>query len=530
MSARLRILVSLVVVVIALAWPALADAHAFGRRYDLPMPLSLFIAGAAAAVALSFVVVAALVRVASGPHAYPRLNLLRWRLFRILSHSCVQTSLRVLSVALFVLVLLTGFYGMPVVKYNLAPTFVWIIWWVGLAYFCALIGDIWALINPWKIIFAWAERWFAAVSGGRRLSLRLPYPDWLGAYPAVAFYLAFSWMEHAYPGNVDPDNIARAALIYSAMTWTGMFLFGAQTWLRQAEVFSVIFSLFARFAPMEFRVSAVDACRVCANGECGGGAAGCINCFDCYSRAPPDARQWNLRPPAVGLASDRPVHASVLVFILLLLATLAFDGILETPLALDVLNALLESERLAPFASAVEAAGGDVLVVIVTIGLFALQAFFILTYFGFVQLVVLSLGQTRAPHPQTSAPQIACLFVLSLLPIAIAYHLAHYLSFFLINGQGIVALASDPFGFGWDLFGTAYYRIDIGIVDARFAWYSSVVAIVSGHLFAVYIAHIVALNHFRDLRLALRSQYPLLALMVGYTALSLWILAQPIVE
>jgi hypothetical protein len=124
---------------------------------------------------------------------------------------------------------------------------------------------------------------------------------------------------------------------------------------------------------------------------------------------------------------------------------------------------------------------------------------------------------------------MACLFVLSLLPIAIAYHLAHYISFFLINGQGIIALASDPFGFGWDLFGTAYYRIDIGIVDARFAWYSSVFAIVAGHLFAVYIAHIVALNHFRDIRLALRSQYPLLALMVGYTALSLWILAQPIV-
>lgn len=91
-------------------------------------------------------------------------------------------------------------------------------------------------------------------------------------------------------------------------------------------------------------------------------------------------------------------------------------------------------------------------------------------------------------------------------------------------------MASDPFGFGWNLFGTAYYRINIGIIDARFAWYNSVIAIVSGHVFAIYVAHIVALNFFQDIRLAWRSQYPLFVLMIGYTVLSLWILAQPIVE
>jgi hypothetical protein len=120
-------------------------------------------------------------------------------------------------------------------------------------------------------------------------------------------------------------------------------------------------------------------------------------------------------------------------------------------------------------------------------------------------------------------------FVLTLVPIAIAYHLAHYFSLLAIAGQFIIPLASDPFGHGWDLFGTTLYRVDIGVVDARFIWYLSVVAIVTGHMIAVWLAHVAALHVYRDPALVRRSQYPMLVLMVGYTMLSLWILAQPIV-
>jgi hypothetical protein len=108
--------------------------------------------------------------------------------------------------------------------------------------------------------------------------------------------------------------------------------------------------------------------------------------------------------------------------------------------------------------------------------------------------------------------------------------MAHYLTYLLTQGQLLIPLASDPFGFGWDLFGTADYRVDLNLVGARFAWYTAVAAIVIGHVIAVWVAHIVALRLFRSHAVALRSQYPMLALMVGYTAISLWILAQPIVE
>lgn len=125
---------------------------------------------------------------------------------------------------------------------------------------------------------------------------------------------------------------------------------------------------------------------------------------------------------------------------------------------------------------------------------------------------------------------LAGLFVLSLVPIAIAYHLAHYFSLLAVAGQFIIPLASDPFGYGWDLFGTTLYRIDIGIVDARFIWYLSVAAIVTGHMIAVWLAHMTASLVYAEPAMARRSQYPMLILMIGYTMLSLWILAQPIVE
>ena len=120
-------------------------------------------------------------------------------------------------------------------------------------------------------------------------------------------------------------------------------------------------------------------------------------------------------------------------------------------------------------------------------------------------------------------------FVLSLVPIAIAYHLSHYLSLLLIEGQAVISLASDPFGFGWDLFGTAGYQVNISILNARIVWFVSIVAIVIGHMAAVYLAHCEAMILFECRRRVLLSQLPMLVLMVGYTMVSLWLIAQPIV-
>ena len=126
--------------------------------------------------------------------------------------------------------------------------------------------------------------------------------------------------------------------------------------------------------------------------------------------------------------------------------------------------------------------------------------------------------------------QIGQIFIFTLIPIALAYNLAHYFSFLLIQGQLIIPLISDPFGFGWDIFSTSNYKVNIAIINAKFAWFLSLFAIVIGHILSILIAHKVAFNQLKNINLVLKSQYPMLVLMVIYTATSLWIIAQPIVE
>ncbi len=158
-----------------------------------------------------------------------------------------------------------------------------------------------------------------------------------------------------------------------------------------------------------------------------------------------------------------------------------------------------------------------------TAGVAGAPLLFVGVYLIFCRLTAWS-GGARVP-----AARVAGLFVLTLVPIAIAYHLAHYLSFLVVAWQYLISLASDPFGLGWDLFGTKNHFVRIGLVDARAVWYLSVGAIVIGHVMAVYLAHCVALQAYSDRRVALRSQWPMVALMVCYTMTSLWIIAQPIV-
>jgi hypothetical protein len=418
--------------------PADAVAHAFGERYDLPLPLAFWLAAAGLAVAFSFVIFALALRRGVG---YPQLFLLR-------IPPTVVGALRAISVFVFVLVIAAGLFGTQDPFRNLAPAFVWIAWWIGFTYLSALVGDVWAVLNPWKVFYPKGIFELAPA---------------VGAWPAAALLLAFAWIEIVWEGNAVPANIAWLALGYSALTWTGMFVFGRDAWLRSGEVFTVYFGFLARLAPIELRTS----------------------------------NELYLRRTAAGLLDPRPVSTSEAFFVIVMLAVVTFDGLRETPLwAMD--DALWTAAT--------------------TAGLLAMPWVFALVIFGVCALM-----------GNASPGELLRLFVPTLLPIAFAYHVAHYLSYLVVAGQVVIPLVSDPFGRGWDLFGTARYNIDVDIVGARFAWYTSVVVIVLGHVLAMYVAHRLALARFSERRTARRSQYPLAALMVAYTMLSLWILAQPMV-
>jgi len=479
-----------------LAWAAPARGHAFGQRYDLPLPLELYLAGAGAVVAVSFVIMALVFRAPPARGGRPGIDLLRFGPARVLVHPAVIAVLQGISVGLFLLVLAAGFFGTQDTLENFAPTFVWIIWWVGLAYVAALAGNLWPAINPWSILFAGLEKAVRLFGARARLGPGLSYPSWLGVWPAVALFGFFAWFELILETAKLPGTLATAIVIYSAITWLGMAAFGREVWLARGEAFSVAFGVLGRFAPI-----------------------------DRPGRDSPDGRpsHWYLRPYAGGLIAERPCHLSMTVFVLLMLSTVTFDGFKETPFHAGLLEWIASEPLFHPSLLKLHELGFDLIVVLDTVMLGLSPLLFLLVYLGFSWLA------KEVPDSELPVMEIAGLFVLSLVPIAIAYHLAHYLSYLLLAGQLIIPLASDPFGIGWDVFGTASYSIDIGIIGAKFVWYTAVIAIIVGHVCAVGVAHFVALRVFESASVALKSQYPFLVLMVAYTMLSLWILSQPIV-
>ena len=457
----------------ALLLPSAAEAHAFAQRYDLPLPLWHYLTGAGAAVAFSFLVAALFLR--GGP------PLRQARVALPPAWLAGGTALlRAAGVAAFLLLLAAGFFGeQGDWDSNILPVTVWIVWWVGLVFVCAAIGDLWALLDPWRTLAKLCAR-----DHGPRA-----WPKRVREWPAVALFFAFAWCELAWTENAMPQKLATLILVYSALTWTGMALFGVETWRAKADPFARFFALFARFAPLAF-----------------------------------EDGKLALRPFGAGLAHQAMPSPAECGFVMLMLATVAFDGIGETPLWESIVG---QAMQILYGAGIIQLIGYSWAASLVkTLGLIATPLLFTAAYLAVCLLVARLAGD--------SVGRTARRYVLSLVPIAIGYHLAHYLSYLLLQGQMIWPLLSDPLNLGWNLFGGREHQIDIAAVGMGFVWLFALTAIVIGHVAAVALAHGEALRS-QALKggpphIAVMSQLPMLIFMVAYTMLSLWILSQPIVE
>ena len=511
----LRILSAATVSALALTATPVA-AHAFGQRYDLPIPLNYFLVGAVATVFLSFVLIGLFVQRHPEKFSYPRLDLLRASLKLDMKIGSVRSSqvfaavIRAVSVLVFLLLLIVGFFGTDRAVENLSPTFIWIIWWVGMGYVVALVGNVWVFINPWKITFEWYRK--LRGHAGEPEDPPFTYPQGLDVWPALLLFFLFAWAENVYTGAFRPFTLSVLVLMYSIVMWIGMAAFGKHVWLRNGEAFTVLFGFFSRFSPTELRVTNRDVCRDCGS-ECRLEPE-CVDCYDCYEYAAPGDRQLNLRPFAVGLAlPERQLKAghvkvATAAFVVLALATVSFDGFQDTETWVNMRTDMLSLTT------------SDV---VDTVALVLAPILFAAVYLAFAW------GIRTLSREEAGLIEVASAYVFSLVPIALAYNLAHFISLLLIQGQLAIPLASDPFGFGWDIFGTAEYRLNLNIISAKVVWFISLAAIVLGHVISVYLAHVVSLRRAPNPSDALRGQIPMLALMIVYTATSLWIIAQPIV-
>ena len=463
-----------VAVGIALVSPAGADAHGLVQRANLPIPEWLFGWAAAIVLLVSFVALAVL-------WPKPKLERVRWRplpgrLGRALGSRPVEIACGVIGAGLLALVVAAGYVGSESALNNFAPTFVLITFWVGVAFASALLGDIFRAFNPWRAVGR-ASGWLVtALRGGRGPGHR-PYPDRLGRWPAAVGLLAFTWIELVSEWGQDPRMLATAICGYSVLTWLAMAVYGVETWADRGETFSVYYNLLSRISPFETR-----------------------------------DRVLGVRAPLGGLPR-LDVRPGTVAFVLVMIGTVTFDGLSQGQVWRD-LSTPLDDELISAGMTL-----SDARKITGTLGLLGCVAMVSAFY-------SLGIAGARSVGGQLSAAKLRAAFVHSLVPIALVYVAAHYFTFLIFEGQAISYLASDPLGQGWDLFGTATNAVDYGLLSQENAWYIEVGFVVLGHVAALALAHDRALVLYPQKRLAVRSQYWMLAIMVGFTTLALWLLAQ----
>ena len=451
--------------------------HGFGQRYDLPIGLALYLFAAGGVVFISFVLV---VLFAGEPAAdetitYPR-RAVPW-LLPIARSPWPRRVGGAVGVLSLLVVLVAGFFGSSNAFFNPAEYFVWIFFWAMTVIVSGLVGNLWYLLNPWAAIFDAIAKLAPARPGWK-------LPE-VGVWPATLAYFSFACLELTSGMASRPQMVAIATVVYSVITLAGMFLFGRDDWLQHCEAFTVLFGIVGRFGPVEAerdetgRISAVY-----------------------------------LRPWGMGLLQPGRDGWDRVVFVILMLSTLAFDGISFTPAWQDF-NIALEPiwVPLGPFG----------FFFIRTLGLIVLTVAFLLVFTAFMEAVIY-LGQRKV-----NARATVSAFALTLVPIALVYNAAHNYSYVTVQSQYIVPLLNDPLQKGWHLWpAVADFKPSFALAQAATVWYAQIVLIVLGHVIAVFLAHLRAGERFRTAQRALLSQYPMLLLMVMYTMTSLWILAQPV--
>jgi hypothetical protein len=435
----------------------LLPLHAFGARYDLPAPLYLFLLGAGAVVFISFLLVLQrpVLRVQpTGDDVPPVPRTPSWPAWLM----------ALLSVAL----IYGGLYGSQSTPDNVIVTAFWLAFWIGVPISIAVVGNYWPYISPLNVI--------ARLVGPRR---RLAWPASWGYWPATILFFLFASGELIFNGvTTTPAGAAQVMLAYGALNAIMAALFGAEPWLRRGEVFSVLFATWGRLGFFRF------------------GAPGRRGFFG-------------------GLT--RPFEASIsrLTFVLMLLVSVSFDGLLATPAWKNAASAMPQSLKQG-------SPGYTVLLLVVFLAMVVL----IWGLFTGFAAAVRAVGHLDEPLINVVAGLIP-----SLVPIAFGYLLAHNFDYLAINGQLLIHQASDPFGSGvLNIFGTVNYEPNRNLIPTAFVWYFEILLIIGVHVAAVVLAHGYLGRTARTEVHGRRAEWPWIAAMVGYTMSSLWLLAQPIVQ
>lgn len=481
-NARRGVLIAAAAVLVAAAaacFPQIASAHALIGKQDLPLPEWLFIYGALLILVVSFVGL-----------------LLGWRDTKLEGRSShpLETATKIfinkpmeilaglIGVGLLVLVVWTGLTGDVAPDRNFAITFVFVTFWIGLVLLSVLFGPVFRALSPWRAIGRVVSAGYSKLAG-RPAPTPFTYPEKLGRWPAVAGLVGFLFLELVWGqsgftvAGITPRDVAIASVVYSVWTFIGMTLFGVEKWVEKGETFSVYFGMFASLSPLTVEDGQLKSRRFLSG-----------------------STTW-------------ATESGSLAMVLIAIGGTTYDGAQEGVLAdpIDSTFTWLTDAGLSQFSS-----------------LRVTDTLFLLVSLAAVALIFWAgiLGM-RIVERKLSALELGRTFAHAFIPIALAYVVAHYFSYFVYLEQAqFTFLLSDPFGTGADLFGTAGSGIDYTVIDSNTIWYVQCASIVIGHVIALALGHDRALKVWGNTRDAAWSQVWMLVMMMFFSMLGLYLLSQ----
>ncbi len=506
----IRTLLQLTAFLLSLSTYECAHAHGFGERYDLPVPMSLVIACACLVVALTFLVSATWSSNKFLSNLGELVDINHFGLETTFQSTLKNQVAGVFSTGLLLLCFSTATWGSEDALMNFAPTFIWIIWWIGCSFCVVIFGNFWPSIDPWRstyrlIHFIFKFKYENVLDQHilQRHTPRWRYPSSLGLWLGVIGLLTWCGLEIIYPIASMPRQLSLFIAAYSLWNWMGMWGFGMEVWCKNADVFSIYFRHLASLHSL-FKTKK-------------------SSCPSEVSNTVTDQ-----------IPTQRGYALSQIAFVIAMIATVLFDG-LHAGSAWLWFESTLSKWNF--FSADINGYRSGVL------GLFLIWFLFLLIYLVTCQFTLWTIDlffhQKSNPSKDTHPHRIdfvstGHIFLKSLLPIAFAYLIAHNFSSLFIQGQNIIALASDPLGLMWNIFGTASYYPDIALIDAKVTWYVATCSIVMGHIASVFMGHRAALALSHQSIQSISSRFiwvlnlPMTFLMIAFTALSLSIIAEPL--
>ncbi|MFC7492944.1 MULTISPECIES: hypothetical protein [unclassified Nocardioides] len=435
-------------------------AHGIGGATDLPISPELAIAGATAALVVSFTVLAVAWRTPRYDSATSGRPAPAW-LVSIVDSTWWRVLWRVLGMALFLYVGAAAVFGEDLVINPVFGVFyVW--WWVGLVPLSLLFGPVWKAISPVRTI----NLAFAKLSGSDPEKGVFTYPAWLGHWPAAIGLYAFVWLELVYPYSTELGPVRLWCAAYVAVMLVGGALFG-NVFYERADPFEVYSTLVSRMS---------------AWGR----------------RGPGDTGMLVIRSPLANLDAT-PVRPGLLAVVAVLFGSTAFDSFKDSTRWIQFVQGSTTSSYL-------------------------LNNLALLTFCVGVGLVFAAGTMLTGLGDDLKRLELPNLFAHSVAPIVVGYVVAHYLSYFVEVGQMTLVHLSDPFSNGSDFLGTADLDVNYWLsYHPTLLANVKVLAVVAGHVLGVIAAHDRAVRILPP-RHQLTGQLPLLVAMIAFTVGGLYLL------